>query len=223
MCCQLLALIIAVSAAPTSDCGILATTFPNANVDVANCCQNPSSSPYFRITCDSQAIRGLDLLPELKINGPFPKLALNGLTMLNFMENGITSLGEIDYPNLQWFSLGINQIEQLPGSFANLKSLKQIQLGTNKFNQFPKEVLSLPALENLYLGENKIPELPAAVADMPNLLQVDLGGNPIDFIDERLYLEKKGVEMIWNFRASKHQISEDFRKKFSVLRGDHFA
>jgi hypothetical protein len=65
--------------------------------------------------------------------------------------------------------LGENQLEVLPETIGNLKSLNTLGLIRNKLSTLPESFKNLTSLTSLFLERNKIIELPKAVFELKSL------------------------------------------------------
>jgi len=71
-------------------------------------------------------------------------------------------------------------INELPKSIRNLKSLKHINLNHNQLRSLPKEICELISLEEVFLLDNSITELPKSIGKLTYLRHLDLTRNELD-------------------------------------------
>ena len=75
---------------------------------------------------------------------------------------------------MQW-----NTLSSVPGSLANLTSLKTLDLSHNQLQSFPPYLYSLPHLDYLNLSHNHLQSLPVEGAENLNTLEINLSSNSL--------------------------------------------
>jgi Leucine-rich repeat (LRR) protein len=140
-------------------------------------------------------IRNMRVLHTLKLSSTNPKVkfqsAIWELTQLNYL-----------------FLLKMN-IESIPSSVGNFKSLQEICVNDNSVGQIAKELYELTQLEYLGLGNNKLSSIPPAIGHLENLNYLAVFGNPISNVPETIGNFKK-LEWFaaWNTKMNEQTISE---------------
>ncbi len=62
-----------------------------------------------------------------------------------------------------------NDLENLPNSFSNLRSLRRVDISRNQFTCIPKPIFDLPYLVDLLAEENCITQVPSEIGQLTGL------------------------------------------------------
>lgn len=81
-------------------------------------------------------------------------------------------------------------IDTLPGSFGNIKKLKELTLVMCGLKEVPKPIVRIATLEQLYLDNNSIKELPSGIFKMKKLKYLSLKSNNLTHIPDSVCLLK---------------------------------
>ncbi|GLV36726.1 slit [Carabus blaptoides fortunei] len=123
------------------------------------------------------------------------------LKILDMGSNLLTTVNQINLPNLIELDLNANQITTIvPGAFKNCKKLEKLIVSYNKLKTFHTNLLPVNGLNKLKLfdiSDNQIACIPRGTLDLfPNLLLVFWSDNPIscDCLHEIIiWMEKKKI------------------------------
>lgn len=84
-----------------------------------------------------------------------------------------------------------NQLTELPASFSQLSSLRELNLSKNQLRALPDKagVWALTGLTNLQLADNHLRKLPAGLAKLQHLVELDVSGNhlSVSILPERAH------------------------------------
>ncbi|NVM28859.1 MAG: leucine-rich repeat domain-containing protein [Candidatus Helarchaeota archaeon] len=107
---------------------------------------------------------------------------------LNLSFKNIEKLPESfgDLKSLQKLYLNKNELTSLPNSIGNLKSLQFIALEENKLNSLPDSIGNLGSLKELRLNRNRITELPTSIGKLKSLEDLHLERNRITALPDSL-------------------------------------
>jgi hypothetical protein len=100
--------------------------------------------------------------------------------------------------SLQKLNLGANGLIDLPNSFNQLKSLQKLNLYSNKLQTLLDFFGDFGSLQKLDLRFNKLVSLPETILDLPLLKHIHVFGNPWNKVEvEEMWkkLREKGVKV----------------------------
>lgn len=96
-------------------------------------------------------------------------------TGVKINDNEITGLG-----------LFQNQLQALPESVSNLKSLEILTLCSNQLSTLPKSISNLSSLRELFLYSNFLSTLPESIGNLKSLQVLDISHNQISTLPESI-------------------------------------
>ncbi|EAU37699.1 conserved hypothetical protein [Aspergillus terreus NIH2624] len=133
----------------------------------------------------------LSRLPIKDLSSPKNKLAgtlipgsvtkLETLQNLDVAGNALTALSEndtLELPNLQWISISINRIQNLP-NVASWQSLLTLSAEDNRLAAFPDGFVELKNIRNVDFTGNDISKLDERIGLMESLVTLRIANNPL--------------------------------------------
>jgi Leucine-rich repeat (LRR) protein len=121
--------------------------------------------------------------------------------------------------NLRQLSLALNNLEGLPGSFAEMQALKTFVAFRNRFVRFPEVLFDLPLLCNISLGcmgsVGRIREIPYRINELRNLVVLDVDGHPIE--TPPLEVVKQGLHAIKSYWRQRKESGVDYLCEAKLL------
>ncbi|KAL5356226.1 hypothetical protein BJX96DRAFT_162302 [Aspergillus floccosus] len=133
----------------------------------------------------------LSKLPIKDLSSPKNKLAgaliprsvskLETLQNLDVAGNALTALSEndtLELPNLQWISISINRIQNLP-NVASWQSLLTLSAEDNRLSAFPDGFVELKNIRNVDFTGNDISKLDEKIGLMESLVTLRIANNPL--------------------------------------------
>ncbi|MHA1337115.1 MAG: leucine-rich repeat domain-containing protein [Promethearchaeota archaeon] len=84
--------------------------------------------------------------------------------------------------SLKYLALKINKISELPEWIGNLKSLELLNLSVNKLETIPLSIGNLKQLQFLYLNDNQLKELPETIGELKSLERLTLNNNELETV-----------------------------------------
>ena len=117
------------------------------------------------ITYTNQDIDEYDLFEEITQITNF-----NLVFKIDFSKNELTTLPNMNFPNLQYFYCSDNQLTLLPDNM-NFPNLQHFDCNNNKITSLHalNTNINFPLLEILYCNNNKLTSLPACILNFKNL------------------------------------------------------
>ncbi|MFX1257116.1 MAG: protein kinase [Promethearchaeota archaeon] len=82
--------------------------------------------------------------------------------------------------------LGGKNLNKLPESIGNLKSLTYLNLMDNQLISLPESIGGLSSLKEIWLGNNKLSTLPESIGNLNSLQYIDLSGNQLTSLPESI-------------------------------------
>lgn len=105
----------------------------------------------------------------------------------------------IEQKRISQIRLERQNIEKIPKSIRNLKSLKSLNLNYNRLKVLPEEIGENKFLEELLLIDNSITELPKTLGKLTHLRYLDLTRNKLDSLPRSIARLQKIVYLNLNF------------------------
>ena len=123
--------------------------------------------------------------PENKINSLPSQLEMcKQLQILNLYSNNLTSLPELDLPNLVQINVGKNKLRGIPQSFANCKSIEVFICCRNQIQHLP-DLTYMRSLKVVDAMENRIEVFPLLPSEGNTSLSIlNLGYNFLHTLDD---------------------------------------
>lgn len=87
---------------------------------------------------------------------------------------------------LKHFDLCFCEINYVPDSIRNLKSLESLAIWRNGLTILPNGFCEMKSLKNLYMQDNKISQLPENIGNLKNLINTFLSSNEISSLPESI-------------------------------------
>ncbi|XP_070556501.1 malignant fibrous histiocytoma-amplified sequence 1-like [Ptychodera flava] len=120
---------------------------------------------------------------------------------VNEIEELPTGFAELKY--LENLRIGCNRLRNLPADFGECQSLKYLKLASNRLLEFPTVILKLKGLEQLLISANKIRVLPLELFENEKLQIFHAEGNP---------LQQPPIEVVNKGLANIREYCQAFKK-----------
>lgn len=180
---------------------------------------------------DKQIIKQLEKeigkqLPIIKlknISGSIAGYFINSkglITGLNLCRLELTKIPSnlFKLKSLTLLNIGMNNIESVEFSFAELDKLKTIGIYDNQIKKFPYQLLSIKSIKNLYIQKNNIESISKDELELCKLIEFDLSKNPLNIPPE--FLKRGTPTKIITYLNSIGEDSKPFNEVKVILVGD---
>lgn len=140
----------------------------------------------------------IEYIPEEIVN-------LKELTHLNLYGNKIGSIPDLSGMNLVFFSIGRNNLLEIPDSVFEMESLEFLNIANNELKVLPNLISGLINLKELHLEDNYLSELPESICQLTKLQHLLLNRNRLKKLPEQFYTsltEMKELNLSRNFLES---------------------
>lgn len=110
------------------------------------------------------------------------------ITGLGLFQNQLQTLPESigNLKSLEALTLDNNQLSSLPESIGNLKWLKSLYLSDNQLSSLPESTTELRSLQTLWLERNKLGNLSESMSNLKSLEILNLDKNQLTIIPESI-------------------------------------
>jgi len=98
---------------------------------------------------------------------------------ISALPEGLISSGKFAN-ELRVVNLHRNQLDTLPDSFAQLKSLQELIISANKFENFPEVITKLTKLKIINAEQNRLSALPESFSKLTALEDLNLSTNKFE-------------------------------------------
>jgi len=125
---------------------------------------------------------------EIKWNTKGVKINNCEITGLGLFQYQLQTLPESigNLKTLESLTLDRNQLSTLPESIGNLKSLKSLYLSDNQLSSLPESTTKLKSLQTLWLACNRLHNLPESMGNLKSLEVLNLDDNQITILHESI-------------------------------------
>ena len=141
----------------------------------------------------------LKLVPYFDEFSPVPvfKIKNNKIVALQIINSDLEELPESigELKSLEELFLYCNKIKSLPETFGELILLKKLHLQVNRLEILPHSISNLVFLKELYIEGNNLKEVPDSIGNLVELEILGLGKNQLEHISEAIGKLRKLKEL----------------------------